>query len=77
VDDDQLDALRGLHSRPVYSSDGEYLGAVEQVFVEAETNVPRWVGIGAGPLRVNQVLVPLAGPRSGPRRSGPRIRRIW
>lgn len=55
---DQLQEMRGAD---VYSSDGEKIGAVDQVYVDAQTGQAEWMGVGTGFLRTKQALVPLAG----------------
>jgi sporulation protein YlmC with PRC-barrel domain len=42
---ERLDAMRGA---PVYDSAGEKIGTVEEIFWDAETSQPEWIGIGTG-----------------------------
>lgn len=46
--------------RTVYSSDGEKIGEVEEIFVDDQTDRVEWVGIGTG-LFGKRVLVPTEG----------------
>ena len=54
----RLDEMRGA---PVYDNAGEKIGKVEEIFYDQQTNVPEWVGIGAGFFGTKRVLVPLRG----------------
>ena len=51
-------AARGVD---VYSSDGEKIGSVEDIFHDYETRQPEWIGIGSGILSSKRVLVPVEG----------------
>lgn len=53
--------LMQAQGQTVYSSDGEKIGNVEEVFVDDETGRPEWIGIGTGLLGTKRVLVPVAG----------------
>ena len=55
---EQLTELRGS---PVYSRDGEKIGSVEEVFYDADTRQPEWIGIGTGFFGMKRVLVPVQG----------------
>jgi len=55
---DQLIEARGT---PVYASDGEKIGSVEEIFVDEQTGQPEWIGIGTGFLGSKRVLVPVDG----------------
>jgi uncharacterized protein (TIGR02271 family) len=55
---DQLMAAQGT---AVFSSEGEKIGSVEEVFVDEETGQPEWIGLGAGFLGSKRALVPVAG----------------
>jgi sporulation protein YlmC with PRC-barrel domain len=54
-DVNDLNAMKGS---PVYSSEGEKIGTVEDIRVDDDTGRPEWIGIGAGIFRSKQVLVP-------------------
>jgi uncharacterized protein (TIGR02271 family) len=58
---DQLSAMRGA---PVYDSDGDKIGTVEEIFYDEQTNEPEWIGIGTGFFGTKRVLVPTAGASS-------------
>jgi uncharacterized protein (TIGR02271 family) len=51
-------AARGVD---VYSSDGEKIGSVEEIFHDYETRQPEWIGIGTGIFSTKRVLVPVEG----------------
>ncbi len=53
---EQLIARRGS---PVLSSDGERIGTIEEVFEDASTGTPEWIGLGTGLFYAHRVLVPL------------------
>jgi uncharacterized protein (TIGR02271 family) len=55
---DQLTELRGSS---VHSQDGEKIGSVEEVFYDADTHQPEWIGIGTGFFGMKRVLVPVQG----------------
>ena len=55
---DQFMSARG---NAVYSSDGEKIGSVEEVFVDEDTDRPEWIGIGTGFLGTKRVIVPATG----------------
>jgi stress response protein YsnF len=55
---EQLSELRGT---PVYSSDGEKIGDVEEIFYDYSTRQPEWIGIGTGFFGTKRVLVPVEG----------------
>lgn len=56
-----LDELAYAHGAPVYSGNGERIGAVEEIFYEDGTGRPAWIGVGTGFLRLKRVVVPAAG----------------
>jgi sporulation protein YlmC with PRC-barrel domain len=55
---ERLDQMRGA---PVYDSAGDEIGSVEEIFYDADTNRPEWIGIGTGFFGTKRVLVPTAG----------------
>ena len=58
---DQLAAMRGT---PVYDSNGEKIGAVEEIYYDERTSEPQWIGIGTGFLGLSHAVVRwLAPPR--------------
>jgi uncharacterized protein (TIGR02271 family) len=57
---DQLTESRGA---TVYSSDGEKIGSVEEIFYDEQTRQPEWIGVGTGIFKTKRVLVPVAGAR--------------
>ena len=56
-----IDRLSQAHGQTVYSSDGDKIGSVEEIFYDEETNQPEWVSVGTGFLGRNTALVPLQG----------------
>jgi uncharacterized protein (TIGR02271 family) len=55
---DRLGEMRGT---PVYSSEGDKIGSVEELFLDDDTGQPEWIGLGTGFLGTKRVLVPVAG----------------
>ena len=45
----------------VYSSEGEHIGSVEEIFVDEQRGRPEWIGLGTGFLGTKRVLVPVEG----------------
>ncbi len=45
----------------VYSSDGEKIGKVDEIFVDDETSEPEWVTLGTGIFGAGKRFVPLDG----------------
>jgi uncharacterized protein (TIGR02271 family) len=56
-----MDALMAARGMPVYSTDGEKIGSVEEVFVDQQTNEPEWIGLGTGFFGTKRALVPVKG----------------
>ncbi len=56
-----MDELMEARGADVYSSDGEKIGSVEEIFVDEETNQPEWIGLGTGFLGTKRTLVPVQG----------------
>ncbi len=55
---EQLSELRGS---TVYDQSGSKIGSVEEVFYDADTQAPEWIGIGTGFFGMKRVLVPVVG----------------
>lgn len=51
----EFETARG---KPVYSSDGEKIGKVEELFVDDYSGGPAWLGLGTGFFGMKRVLVP-------------------
>src|SRR4051812_10354718 len=47
--------------RTVYSSDGEKIGEIEDIFADDQTGQIVWVGLGTGLLGAKRVVVPVQG----------------
>ena len=56
-----LERLAGMRGAAVYSSEGERIGTVEELFMDEETREPEWIGIGTGFFGTKRVLVPVTG----------------
>jgi uncharacterized protein (TIGR02271 family) len=56
-----LDRLAELHGASVYDAGGDKIGTVEEIFYDAETQQPEWIGIGTGLFGTKRVLVPVQG----------------
>lgn len=55
------DQIVALHDAHVLDQDGQDVGEVDQVFLDADTDEPAWVTIGAGLFGGHERFVPLAG----------------
>ncbi len=58
-----MERLEQMQGEAVYSSEGEKIGSVEEIFYDEQTNTPEWIGIGTGFLGTKRVLVPIEGAR--------------
>jgi len=58
-----LERLEEMRGAKVYDSAGEKIGTVEEIFYDASTNRPEWVGIGMGFFGTKPVFVPVEGAR--------------
>jgi uncharacterized protein (TIGR02271 family) len=56
-----IENLQQLQGMPVYSSDKEQIGKVDTIYVDEDTRVPEWIGIGAGFFGSKRLLVPTQG----------------
>src|SRR5918911_3858664 len=56
-----LEQLSGLRGAPVYDSADQKIGKVEEIFLDNDTDVPEWIGLGTGVFGTKRVLVPVAG----------------
>ena len=57
VGEDQIDSV---FSKDVYSSDGERIGDVKQVYTDDETGQPEWLTVSTGLFGTKETFVPLA-----------------
>jgi uncharacterized protein (TIGR02271 family) len=55
--------FRQIYGRDVVASDGQRIGAAEELFLDPETDQPAWLGIGSE-LRGSRVLVPVRGAKT-------------
>ena len=58
-----LEDLSAVRGTPVYSSDGETIGKVDEIFIDNDTRQPEWIGLGSGAFSSKRVLVPVTGAR--------------
>jgi uncharacterized protein (TIGR02271 family) len=56
-----IESLSQLEGMPVYSSDKEEIGKVDTIYVDQDTRVPEWIGIGTGFFSTKRLLVPTQG----------------
>jgi uncharacterized protein (TIGR02271 family) len=56
-----MEALTQAQGQPVYASDGDKIGQVEEIFVDEQTGQPEWLGLGTGFFGTKRVLVPVKG----------------
>jgi len=57
--EESTEDLIGRRGSPVLSIDGKRVGEIEEVFEDAETGMPEWIGLGSGLFFARRVLVPL------------------
>lgn len=63
LDQALLDRLPDARGDAVFSSDGDRIGKIEEVYDDEATGRPEWIGIGVGAFTTKRVLVPVAGAR--------------
>ena len=56
-----METIAAARGADVYSSDGDKIGSVEDIFHDYETREPEWIGIGTGIFSTKRVLVPVQG----------------
>ena len=54
-----MQTLTDLRDKDIYSSDGEKIGSVKDIYYDDTTSVPEWVGVGTGFLGMQERLVPV------------------
>jgi uncharacterized protein (TIGR02271 family) len=58
-----MNRLAEMRGAPVYDSDGDKIGKVEEIYYDYETQIPEWLGIGTGFFGTKRALVPIKGAR--------------
>jgi stress response protein YsnF len=61
-----LEQISAAQGAPVYAQDGGKIGEVEEIFYDAQSGQPEWIGIGTGFFGTKRVLVPVQGGRLEP-----------
>jgi uncharacterized protein (TIGR02271 family) len=56
-----IDRLAEARGAPVFASDGEEIGQVEEIFYDEQTKQPEWLGIGTGFFGTKRALIPMEG----------------
>ncbi len=56
-----MDQILEMRGNPVYSSEGEKIGKVEEIFADEATDQPEWIGIGTGSSAQSVCCVPVEG----------------
>lgn len=56
-----VDELAEAQGASVYSSEGEKIGTIEDIYYDWETGEPEWIGIGTGFFGTKYVVVPVRG----------------
>jgi uncharacterized protein (TIGR02271 family) len=54
-----VDRMLEMRGRPVYASDGDKIGKIEDVYYDESSGAPEWVGVGTGIFGTKHVLVPM------------------
>ncbi|MBD0291382.1 MAG: PRC and DUF2382 domain-containing protein [Thermoleophilia bacterium] len=61
ADTTTVDRLARMRGSDVFSSEGEKIGSIEELFVDEQTGEPEWIGLGIGFFGSKRVLVPVQG----------------
>jgi uncharacterized protein (TIGR02271 family) len=56
-----IERLAEARGTPVYDASGDEIGQVDEIFYDADSRQPEWLGIGTGFFGTKRVLVPLEG----------------
>ncbi len=56
-----IDRLSSMRGTAVYSSEGEKVGSIDEIFVDQDTGQPEWIGLGTGFFGTKRALVPVTG----------------
>jgi uncharacterized protein (TIGR02271 family) len=56
-----IDRLAEARGAPVFDSEGNEIGRVDEIFYDLETEQPEWLGIGTGFFGTKRALVPMEG----------------
>src|SRR4051794_23312441 len=56
-----MDRLSQMSGEPVYDTNGEKIGSVQEIYYDQDTEQPEWIGIGVGFFGTKRVLVPVQG----------------
>jgi sporulation protein YlmC with PRC-barrel domain len=54
-----MQTLTDVRDKEIYSSDGEKIGSVRDIYYDDTTREPEWIGIGTGFLGMQERLVPV------------------
>jgi sporulation protein YlmC with PRC-barrel domain len=54
-----MERIENLRGAPVFSTDREKIGSVEDVYFDVESDEPRWLALSGGFLSAKRTLVPL------------------
>ena len=54
-----MQTLTDVRDKDIYSSDGEKIGSVRDIYYDDTTREPEWIGIGTGFLGMQEKLVPV------------------
>jgi len=60
----QMNQLQELRGAPVYDASGGQIGKVEEVYADADSQRPEWIGLGTGFFGTKRVLVPVEGAKA-------------
>jgi len=55
-----MGTLTELRDKDIYSSDGEKIGSVKDIFYDDSSGDPEWVGVGTGFLGMKERVIPVA-----------------
>jgi hypothetical protein len=60
-----LDEALGWRGQTLHDEDGQRIGTIEEVYLDADTHQPEWALVHTGRLGTGRSFVPLRGARAG------------
>ena len=54
-----MKGLTDVRGTDVFSSDGEKIGSVQEIYYDDKTGVPEWIGLGTGFLGMKRRVIPV------------------
>ena len=54
-----MDSVQALRGKDVYSTDGEKIGSVQEIYYDEANHAPEWIGLGTGFFGMKRKVVPI------------------